>query len=392
MTCDYHKLCGGCSYRDTSISEYQSKKCEVFSNLIKSLPQKDINIAVPVFITDGCRRRASFAFKYSKGQLTFGFNQRQSENLVDVTKCLSLTKKINDNLDIIRNLCADICKIPIIHIKKKKQIVSNVASGDILVCEADNGLDLVFEFDNDLTLDHRMTIFEQVQSQPDIIRVSHRKKANDLVEPIVEKTKPIIKIAGFDILIPAGTFLQASKAGEKALTDLVLKYLGNTEGNIADLFCGVGTLSYPLALNKNNKITAIDSSKSLLDGFRQSINKNMIPNIEVIEKNLFKYPLDEKELSKFSAIVIDPPRAGASSQFEMISKVSDKDKPSKIIAVSCNPHSFIKDASILINSGYKLEEITMVDQFVYSNHNELVALFTLIPIVDKLKNKGDYTW
>lgn len=51
-------------------------------------------------------------------------------------------------------------------------------------------------------------------------------------------------------------------------------------------------------------------------------------------------------------------------------------KPSKVIAVSCNPQSFVRDAGILLEGGYRLVEVTLVDQFIYSNHSELVALFT----------------
>ena len=154
-----------------------------------------------------------------------------------------------------------------------------------------------------------------------------------------------------------------------------MRYAGESGGKIADLFCGVGTFSYPLSKNIKNKIVAADSSRSLLEGFRQSVNKNMIPNIEIVEKNLFKYPLDEKELNGFDLVVFDPPRAGAEAQAKKIAAMGTS-APQKVIAVSCNPHSFVKDANILIGAGFKLEEITLVDQFAYSNHSELVALFT----------------
>ena len=222
-----------------------------------------------------------------------------------------------------------------------------------------------------------MIIFEWVQSEDKVIRISHRRKNFAPSEPLIEKTKPQIQISGYNIYIPAGTFLQASDAGEKALINLVLKYLGDTRGKIADLFCGVGTFTYPLAALKDNKIISVDSSHDLLDGFRKSVNANMLSNVEIIERNLFKYPLEGNELCGFSAIIFDPPRAGAIAQVQAIANLNSKDLPAKIIAVSCNPHSFIKDAEILLSVGYEISEITLVDQFAYSNHSELVALFTL---------------
>lgn len=101
----------------------------------------------------------------------------------------------------------------------------------------------------------------------------------------------------------------------------------------------------------------------------------MLPNIKIVRKNLFKYPLDANELKEFDIVVFDPPRAGAKAQVEQISAMPMADKPQKIVAVSCNPHTFVNDANNLIEGGYYLKEITMVDQFVYARHFELVALF-----------------
>ena len=377
MTCPYQEICGGCAHRGMDEQAYRTWKEDKFLSIMKGLNQEEVKFGQSVFISDNTRRRASMAFHYRKGKVVLGFNEAQSKALVDCETCALLTPKINANLANIREMLVEICKIPVIEKGKGKKLNSiTIADGDIWICEADNGLDIVLEFDNKVELGHRMVVFELTQKFDDIIRVSHRRKVGEEAEPIVEKIKPVIKIAETDVYIPAGTFLQASKQGEQALVDLVLKYLGETEGQIADLFCGVGTFSYPLAVNRKNKITAVDSSQSLLEGFRRTVNRNMIPNIEILTKNLFKYPLDEKELQDFEAVVFDPPRAGAAAQVAKLAAVSEAHKPSKVIAVSCNPYSFVKDANNLIAGGYKLREVTFVDQFIYSDHNELVALFT----------------
>lgn len=377
MSCDFQDRCGGCIYRNLSWEDYQKKKIAAVTYILQNLPSADFKFSAPCFVGDGQRRRAAFAFEYKKGKLAFGFNEQKSDNLVNISSCALLTPKINANLENLKTLAAEICKIPLPVLKRGKKIGENkLGGGDILVCEADNGLDVVLEFKQELNLDYRMALFELAQQFPDIIRISHRLSENDRPETVIEKSKPYIEIAGYPVYIPAGTFLQASKASEQILIEIVLRYIGETAGCIADLFCGVGTFSYPLSKNAANKITAVDSSKSLLDGFRQSVNKNMIPNIEIVEKNLFKYPLDEKELKGFDVIVFDPPRAGASAQVQKLAALPEADRPEKIIAVSCNPHSFVKDAGVLMQAGYKLKEVTLVDQFTYSNHSELVALFT----------------
>lgn len=375
MECPYQNQCGGCSLRHLSKEAYQTYKIEQIQKIASDLDCPQVPWGKAFFLGDGQRRRASLAFKYKKGKVELGFNQKQSNEIVDLQSCLLLTPKINANLEIIRNLIGELCGVKI-QLRRKNKIIGsqNLQNGDVWITEADNGLDVVLEFDAELNLDYRMIISEQAQKSSDIIRISHRRQSNEKAETVCEKIKPYIKIAGYNVLIPAGTFLQAGKASETAMIDLVKKYMGVDEGKIADLFCGVGTFSYPLSLNKNNQITAIDSSEELLEGFKQSVNANMISNIKIVAKNLFKYPLDEKELSEFDIILFDPPRAGAWAQVQKIA--SAPRQPQKIIAVSCNPHSFVRDANVLLKCGYQLQEITLIDQFSYSNHSELVALFT----------------
>ena len=52
-----------------------------------------------------------------------------------------------------------------------------------------------------------------------------------------------------------------------------------------------------------------------------------------------------------------------------------EDRPEKIVFVSCNPQTFVYDATLLAENGYEFEKVVMVDQFVYSPHQELIALF-----------------
>ena len=379
MTCPKQEICGGCVHRSLSETEYRDHKIRSLKNILSGLSQTDINFGEPIFIGDGVRRRANFAFTFKKGKLSLGFNRFHSDEIIDISTCPLLLPQINSILPNLRNLLQDLCALPILPTgrKNKKKMPQLITKGDVYVCAVSNGIDIVLEIDCEFGLEHRMVVFDWVQQAENIIRISHRHKPFDNAEPLIEKSKPQVSMGGCSIYVPAGTFLQASAEGEKALVDLVIKYIGDTRGKIADLFCGVGTFSYPLSKLDGNKIISADSSHDLLSGFRHSINTNMLSNIEVLERNLFKYPFVGDELKGLSALVFDPPRAGAEAQVRAIASLPFSDLPHKIIAVSCNPHSFVKDAEVLLNCGYEISEITLVDQFAYSNHSELVALFTL---------------
>ena len=93
--------------------------------------------------------------------------------------------------------------------------------------------------------------------------------------------------------------------------------------------------------------------------------------VEPLVRDLFRDPLSAKELEDFGAVVLDPPRAGAQAQAQALAR-----SVVPVVAyVSCNPATFARDARLLVDGGYTLESVTPIDQFLFSDHVELVALF-----------------
>ena len=262
MKCDLEQICGGCPLRHLTENEYRQNKSARFSQLLKAINQPNISLGEPVFIADGNRRRAELTFSYKKGLLTLGFNAAQSHEIVNITTCPALTPKLNAVLPQIRTFLSDFCAIKTTVKVKNKLQTWQITGGEIWLTEADNGIDVLLEIDTPLALEHRLLISEFTQNTAEVIRFSCGKKYSS-PETVAQKTAPQINIGGRTVFIPAGTFLQPSKAGEQALIDLVMRYVGSTVGNIADLFCGIGTFSYPLSNNIKNKITAVDSSTEL---------------------------------------------------------------------------------------------------------------------------------
>jgi len=91
--------------------------------------------------------------------------------------------------------------------------------------------------------------------------------------------------------------------------------------------------------------------------------------VDAEARDLFRRPLVAPELKRFDAVVFDPPRQGAEAQARELAT----SRVPVIVAVSCNPVTFARDAKILIDGGYRLGEVTPVDQFRYSAHVEMVA-------------------
>jgi 23S rRNA (uracil1939-C5)-methyltransferase len=93
--------------------------------------------------------------------------------------------------------------------------------------------------------------------------------------------------------------------------------------------------------------------------------------VTLSRRDLFREPLTVKELAKFDAVVIDPPRAGAKAQTETLA-ISNVPV---VAAFSCNPATFARDARAMVDGGYRLEAVTPIDQFRWSAHVELAAVF-----------------
>jgi 23S rRNA (uracil1939-C5)-methyltransferase len=96
-----------------------------------------------------------------------------------------------------------------------------------------------------------------------------------------------------------------------------------------------------------------------------------LKTIEAERRDLTKRPLMAAELKKIDAVIFDPPGVGAQAQAAALAQSAVP----LVLAVSCNPATFARDARLLIDGGYTLERVWPIDQFLWSPHLELVALF-----------------
>jgi len=182
-------------------------------------------------------------------------------------------------------------------------------------------------------------------------------------EPVAIRRPPVITFGGVTVALPPGAFLQPSQAGEDALRTLVLAALEGVAGPVADLFCGLGTFALPLAARHG--VTAVDGDGPAVAALTAT------GKVRTLARDLFTDPLAGSDLAPFAAVVFDPPRAGAREQAEALATAG----PDVVVAVSCAPASFARDARTLVDGGYMLEQVTPVDQFAWSAHVELVATF-----------------
>jgi 23S rRNA (uracil1939-C5)-methyltransferase len=179
-------------------------------------------------------------------------------------------------------------------------------------------------------------------------------------EAIVEPQPATITLSGRSVRFPVGSFLQATEDGEAALLAAVGEKAG--EGRVADLFAGLGT--FGLAVGA---AYAAEASRDAAIALKQAAH-----GMTVEHRDLYRRPLDAKELAKFDAVILDPPRSGAAEQVRALAGSAVH----AIAYVSCNPATFARNAKALVDGGYALRWVKPVGQFRWSTHVELAACFS----------------
>jgi 23S rRNA (uracil1939-C5)-methyltransferase len=151
------------------------------------------------------------------------------------------------------------------------------------------------------------------------------------------------------------------------MVDHVRESVGGAR-RVADLFAGAGTFSLPLAAGAG--VHAVEGEAASLAALAHAARRaSGLRPVTTETRDLFRNPLTAGELSRFDAVVIDPPRAGAEAQSRELAKSRVK----RIAMVSCNAASFARDARILMDGGYRLMRVTPIDQFLWSSHVEIAA-------------------
>ena len=345
--CPIYKSCGACALQHASDSFVEGWKADVVRT---ALAAHDLPAPIRKVVTSPpqSRRRAKLTGRRTKAGALVGFHGRASDVVVHADRC----EVISPALVAVLPALEDITTL----LGSRKGEIS------FHVTEADQGIDLLIE--GGKTPDAMaVQSLGQIAQRSGIVRITHEG------ELVAHVSMPTLKLGRAAVPFAAGAFLQATAEGQAALEAGVLEALAGCKST-ADLFAGCGTFTFPLA--EQGPVHAFEGSKELIAALSQGRDANFgLRAITAQVRDLYRNPLMGTELSGFDGIALDPPRAGAEAQCRALAK----EGPGRLAFVSCDPTSFARDARILIEGGYELLWIDVVDQFRWSTHVELVASF-----------------
>ena len=348
--CKHFGQCGGCAMQHWSLAEYHLWKRSL---VVEALAQAGLVAPVDEAIVDahgqGRRRAVLHARRGTHDVLEVGFTAPRAHHIVAIDRCPILATGLDGAVEAAWAL-ADVLK------PQKKPL-------DIQLTATDSGMDVDVRGSGTLT-PAQNTALARIAEAHRLVRITRHG------ELVVQRAQPLLKVGRADVPLPPGVFLQATTEGEAALARLALAHAGKVK-RVADLFAGIGT--FALRLAENARVTAADSDASAIDALkRATATAQGLKPVEASARDLFRRPFMAAELRAFDAVLFDPPRQGAEAQAREIAKSSVP----MIIAVSCDANTLARDARILVDGGYKLDRVTVVDQFRYSFHVEIVAKFT----------------
>jgi 23S rRNA (uracil1939-C5)-methyltransferase len=348
--CPHFGVCGGCAVQHWRWDHYHAWKRDL---VVAALAPAGIAVEVDDLIDahgEGRRRIVLHARRGTHDVLEVGFAALHSHRIVPIDRCPVAAPGLDGAIEAAWAIA--------------EALRPSAKPLDIHATATDAGIDVDVRGSGLLAPQEALALARIAEAH----RLARVTRHGEL---IAQRATPMVTMGRASVALPPGAFLQATAEGEAQLSHLVLRHAGAAKA-VADLFAGVGP--FALRLAERARVVAADLDESAVAALRQAAqNTRGLKPVTADKRDLFRRPFLARELNglKLDALVFDPPRQGADAQAH---EIAASEVP-VVVAVSCNPATFARDAKTLVDGGYRLTEVTPVDQFRYSYHVEIVARF-----------------
>jgi 23S rRNA (uracil1939-C5)-methyltransferase len=346
--CPWFGTCGGCAAQHMSASLYHGWKRRL---VVEALEREGVAAEVGDLVDahGAGRRRATFHARFPHGEPDeVGFMRARSHDIIAIDDCPLFSPGMAGAIPAARALSGDLRGL--------------MKPLDIGITATLDGLDVDLRGSGPLGRAEGQKL-AQTADALDLARVSNHG------ELVIERRPPRVAFGEALVRLQPGAFLQATEAGEAWLAEFAERALADAK-KVADLFCGAG--AFALRLARGREVFAADADPAAIAALaRAAATTPGLRKLEAETRDLFRRPLRAGELAAFDAALIDPPRAGAIEQARALAASALP----LVVSISCNAATFAREARILVNSGFQVESLTPLDQFRFSAHVEIAAVF-----------------
>lgn len=346
--CRHFGACGGCAVQHLEPGAYRTWKRDMLAEALRRRGFADPPVAEVTSAPPGARRRARFALLRGRDGPQPAFRAARSHDLVAPVKCPVIDPRL---LEAARALA---------------RALEPRGVEEVEVTVTDGGLDVMAIARRPPSPDESMDL-AVLAEDADLARVAWREQGRPAYA-VVERRLPALAAGPASVVLPPGAFVQPTAWGEAAIVAATTAILPEG-GRLADLYAGCGLLG--LALSGGRQVTACEGIAAMASAAQRAADTAGIADYRAQVRDLEEQPLDPAALSRFDAVLLDPPRGGARAQSERLAASG----VATVAYVSCHPGTFARDARILADGGYELVAVTPLDQFLWSHHLELVARF-----------------
>jgi len=346
--CRWYGRCGGCATQHMSDGLYRQWKRDL---VVDALKREGVAAEVGELVDahGAGRRRATFHARFPHGQADeVGFMRARSHDIIAIDDCPLFSPGMTGAIAAARALSAD--------------LRGPMKPLDIVVTATLDGLDIDLRGSGVLERAEAQKLARTADAL-DLARVSNHG------EIVIERRPPRVAFGDALATLPPGGFLQATEVGEALLAAFAERALADSK-RVADLFCGAG--AFALRLAGRREVFAADAGSAAVAALaRAAATTPGLRKLSRETRDLFRRPLTIDELARFDAALLDPPRAGALEQARALAASALP----LVVSISCNAATFARDARVLVDGGYEIEAVTPLDQFRFSPHVELAAVF-----------------
>ncbi|HCY61788.1 MAG TPA: 23S rRNA (uracil(1939)-C(5))-methyltransferase RlmD [Oxalobacteraceae bacterium] len=376
--CQYFGVCGGCSMQHLEPAAQVAAKQRVLEDNLTHLGKvQAATILRPIYgPTWGYRYRARISVRnvVKKGGVLVGFHEKRSSFIADMKTCEILPPNVSALLVPLRELVASLSIVD-----QVPQLELAVGAG-----EHENVTVLVMRNMAPLSADDEA----KLKAFADLHKIHWwlQPKGPDTVHPfypVDSKLEYVLPEFGIRMPFRPTDFTQVNHQINRVLVARALRLLEvQPQDRVADLFCGIGNFTLPLA-TQAREVMGIEGSTALTERALQNAEFNGLADKTTFQcRNLFEIGADDViALGKFDRMLVDPPREGAqavSLALAELSKTRPDMLPKRIVYVSCNPATLARDAGTLVHeAGYVLQKAGVVNMFPHTAHVESIAVFDL---------------
>lgn len=353
------------------------KRKQVVNLLHKAgLDQIKVNETLPSPKQTGYRNKAQVPVREINGQLEIGFFRKHSHDLVPMTNFFTTDPEIDRVLVAVRDLLRKY-KVPAYDEKNNTgevrylDVRRSKATGEImviLVC-----LDKDFAQLPDLAEE-----ISQLDGVSSVILNHNPKKTNVILgkdDYVVKGDAQITdQIGDVEFKISPKSFFQINSLQTPRLYNLAIEkaYL-KPDDVVVDAYAGIGTIGLSVAKHVE-AVRGIETIKDAVKDANRNAKLNGIENAKYVTGKAEEImPHWANEGLKTDVIFVDPPRKGLTPEFI---DAAVKTQPEKVVYISCNPATQVRDLQLLMEKGYEFSEISPVDMFPQTPHVESVAVLS----------------